>query len=65
MPASGWDYLVSGLRPIPPDVRAAFEGTEFNCECGGIVVPQTMETGVCISCKDTVTLEDCEYSEDE
>jgi len=46
-------------------VREAFRGTEFLCGCGGLVFPQTMSTGVCFCCKDTLQLSECEYSEEE
>ena len=60
-----WEFLTRGIVPIPPDVRAAFDGTDFECECGGIVVPQTMSDGVCMACKTRLKLEECEYTEDE
>lgn len=59
----GMGALLKGIKPIPPDVRTAYEGTEFSCDCGGMVIPQTMDTGVCFSCKATLVLAECDYEE--
>lgn len=57
--------LLSGIKPVPPDVRSAFENTDFTCECGGMVIPQSMEIGICFSCKSECRLENCDYTTDE
>lgn len=61
---SGWDSLFSGIKPVPPDVKAAYKDTHFMCECGGTVIPQSMERGICFSCKTDLVLSECEYEEE-
>lgn len=60
----GLAWLLKDMKPMPPEVKAAYQGTEFSCECGGLVIPQTMEDGICFSCKAILKLAECEYEED-
>lgn len=59
------DYIenfMAGIKPIPSDVKEMYKDTEFICgECGGLVIPQTMETGICFHCKTESNLNDLEY----
>ena len=58
--------LLSGIKPIPPDVKEMYKGTEFICgECSGMVIPQTMETGICFHCKEESILSELEYNTDD
>jgi hypothetical protein len=60
---SGLSFMFRNIKPMPTEVKEAYKNDVFVCSCGGQIIPQTMKTGICFQCQETVNLSECEYED--